>query len=215
MKTPGPFGLLTLGFAVAFFVSVPAWAADPAPEAKEEKVLPPIPIPIVPTRFLNPDDIPDPPEPAKVKPKTAKEEPKPEQMKVVVSPATLNRLYHEADVAFSAKDYNKAADRLQQLIDMLQSTSLEAKESIYFNFGLANLLAGKAPEAEAAFKDCIKQYPSGEYTSRAYLGLGKSRLLQNTATKKAEAIEAFNLAAKDPILKDEAARLIKEASDKK
>jgi TolA-binding protein len=205
MKTPGYFGYRALVLAGFFSFSLIVQAADPAPEAKEVKPLPPIPMPIVPTRFVIPDEIPSPPNTADVKPSS-------ENKTVLMSPATLNRIFKESEAAFEDKDYDKAAALTQQLLENLQSYPGGAPERIYFNLGLANLLGGKLPEAEAAFKECIKRHPNGTDISRAYIGLGKSCMLQNTAKKKAEAIAAFKLAASDPTQKNQAEMLIKEVS---
>ena len=204
MKTFACSSYLVLDLVVFFSLSLVVQAADPAPETKEQKVLPPIPIPIVPTRFVIPDENPSPPDSGNDKP-GSKNKP------FLTSPEVLNRIFNESEAAFAVKDYDKAASLIQDLLEKMESYPDGAPEILHYNLGLAKLLGGKAQEAEAAFKQCIKRYPKGSNTSRAYLGLGKSCMLQKTAEKKAEAIEAFKLAARDPKQKDEAEKLIKVA----
>lgn len=122
----------------------------------------------------------------------------------VVSPATLNRLFGEAEAAFSAKNYDTAVEKIQELLKALGTNKDAPLELLYFNIGLGNLLGGKHAEAEAAFTDCIKRFPKGEYTSRAYLGVGRACILQDTPEKKQRAVEALKIAAQDPKYRSEA-----------
>jgi len=122
----------------------------------------------------------------------------------IVSPATLNRLLKEADEAFSKKDYSTAAARCEELLKKLGPRGELQHEMLYFNIGLSKLLDGKYSEAETALKDCIKRFPKGEYTSRAYIGLGRACIMQDLPEKKEEALEALNKAAADPKCKAEA-----------
>ncbi len=125
---------------------------------------------------------------------------------VPVAPATLNRLYNDADKAFSDKQYNVAVEKIQELLKMLGPNPKPGLpiELLYFNIGLAYLLDNKPPEAEAAFTECLKRFPKGEYASRAYLGVGRACIDQNTPEKKEHAIEALKLAALDPKYRSEA-----------
>ena len=75
---------------------------------------------------------------------------------------------------------------------------------LYFNIGLGMMLGGKHAESAIAFRDCIRRYPKGEYTSRAYLGLGRSLMLQAEPEKTEEAIDALKQAAADPTCKNQA-----------
>ena len=122
----------------------------------------------------------------------------------VVSPATLNRLFGEAEAAFTAKDYGKAVEKIQELLKALGPNKNAPLELLYFNIGLGNLLGDKLGEAEAAFKDCIKRFPKGEYTSRCYLGLGRACMLQDTPEKREQAIAALKIAAMDSKYRSEA-----------
>lgn len=122
----------------------------------------------------------------------------------VVSPAVYIRLYKEADAAFAAKEYDKALAKIQELLTALGPNKDAPYELLYFNIGLANLLANKAPEAEAGFTECLKKFPKGEYASRCYLGVGRACIIQGTPEKKDRAIEALRLAALDPRYRSEA-----------
>ncbi len=122
----------------------------------------------------------------------------------LVSPATLNRLFGEAEAAFTAKDYTLAVSKIEELLKALGTGKDAPYELLYFNIGLAHLLAERYPEAEAAFTDCLKRYPSGEYTSRAYLGAGRASMMQNTPEKREQAVQALRIAAKDPKYRSEA-----------
>ncbi len=121
-----------------------------------------------------------------------------------VAPATLNRLFNETDAAFAAKDYNTALEKTQELLRLIGDNKNAPLELLNFNVGLALLLGEKPVEAEAAFKECVKKFPQGEYTSRCYLGIGRASIMQNTEAKKNAAVEAFKIAAKDPKLRSEA-----------
>lgn len=122
----------------------------------------------------------------------------------VVSPATWNRLFNEAEKAFTEKNYDTAVSKLKELIKSLGTNKDAPFELLYFNIGLANLLGGKLGDAEDAFTDCIKRFPKGEYTSRCYLGVGRAAMLQESPDKKQRAIEALKIAAKDPKYRSEA-----------
>lgn len=122
----------------------------------------------------------------------------------VVGPATWNRLFTEAEAAFAAKNYETAIDKIQELIKALGTNKDAPYELLYFNIGLANLLSDKNAEAEAAFTDCIKRFPKGEYTSRCYLGVGRAAMLQPEPEKKQRAIDALKIAAQDPKYRSEA-----------
>jgi len=122
----------------------------------------------------------------------------------VVAPATLNRVFGEAEAAMAAKNYDTAIAKIQELLKLLGPDKQAPYEVLYFNIGLANLLANKYPEAEAAFRDCIKRYPKGEYSSRANLGLGRACMMQEAPEKKEQAIEALKNAAFDTKYRSEA-----------
>lgn len=132
---------------------------------------------------------------------------------VIVSPATLNRIFNEADEAFNAKQYVHAVAKIQEFLQKLGPNSQGAPyELLYFNLGLANLLGENYPEAEAAFKDYLKRYPKGEYASRSYLGIGRACMLQDEYEKKQEALEALKTAAEDPRFKEVANLWIRQLS---
>jgi TolA-binding protein len=122
----------------------------------------------------------------------------------VVSPATLNRLFSDAEAAFTAKNYGTAVEKIQELLKALGPNKDAPLELLYFNIGLGNLLGDKAAEAEAAFRDCVKRFPQGEYTSRAHLGIGRACILQGTPEKKQQAIESLRIAAQDAKYRSEA-----------
>jgi tetratricopeptide (TPR) repeat protein len=115
-----------------------------------------------------------------------------------VSPATLERLFAEADAAFGVKNFDLAVEKLQELLKTLGTSKAAPLELLYFNIGYGYLMAGKGPEAEAAFADCLKRFPKGEYASRCYLGAGRACVLQATPEKQKQAIEALKFAATDP-----------------
>jgi TolA-binding protein len=121
-----------------------------------------------------------------------------------VAPATLNRLFNEAEKAFEEKNYGTAVTKLEELIKLLGTKKDAPFEMLYFNIGLAHLLGGKNPDAEAAFTDCLKRFPKGEYASRCYLGVGRAAMLQDSPQKKERAIESLRIAAKDPKYRSEA-----------
>ena len=121
-----------------------------------------------------------------------------------VSPATLNRLFNEAEAAFGAKQYDTAVSKIQELLVALGPRKDAPLELLYFNIGLGYLLGEKPAEAEAAFTDCLKRFPKGEYASRCYLGVGRACILQNTPEKKERAIEALKIAALEPKFRSEA-----------
>lgn len=121
-----------------------------------------------------------------------------------VAPATLNRLFTEAEAAFAAKDYPTAVAKIEELLKALGPNKDAPLELLYFNIGLGNLLAAKPVEAEAAFTDYLKRFPKGEYASRSYLGVGRACIDQGTPEKKERAIEALKLAAQDPKFRSEA-----------
>jgi TolA-binding protein len=80
-------------------------------------------------------------------------------------------------------------------------------KKLYFQIGLGNLLGVKYVKAEEAFKNCIERFPKGEYTFRAYLGLGRACMMQKQPEKKEEALAALKKAATEPKCKTEAERL--------
>jgi tetratricopeptide (TPR) repeat protein len=123
-----------------------------------------------------------------------------------VAPATLNRLFSEAEAAFGATppDYALAVSKIEELLKALGPNKDAPLELLYFNIGLGNLLGEKPAEAEAAFTECLKRFPKGEYASRCYLGVGKACILQDTPEKKERAIDALKLAAQDPKYRSEA-----------
>jgi TolA-binding protein len=122
----------------------------------------------------------------------------------VVSPATLNRLFKEAEDAFAAKEYTKVVEKLNELIKALGNRQGAPFEMLYFNIGLAHLLGGNNAQAEEAFTDCLKKFPKGEYASRCYLGVGRACMQQDGDDKKQRAIEALTKASVDPKYRSEA-----------
>ena len=128
----------------------------------------------------------------------------PEAPAAPMSPAALNQLFTDTESAFSAKDYTTAASKIEELLKALGGNQNAPLELLHFNLGLANLLGGKAPEAEAGFTDCLKKFPKGEYASRCNLGIGRAAIMQGTEEKKARAIEALKMAAQDPTYRSEA-----------
>lgn len=122
----------------------------------------------------------------------------------VVSPATLNRVFGEAEAAFTAKDYNGAVAKIEELLKLLGPGKEAPYELLYFNIGLGHLLGGNYANAETAFKDCFKRYPKGEYASRCRLGIGRACMMQDAAEKKEEAITSLKAAALDPKYRSEA-----------
>jgi TolA-binding protein len=124
--------------------------------------------------------------------------------RIIVSPPTLNRIFQEAEEAFSNKDFSVAVAKCEELLKLLGPGAGHPYEMLYFNIGLGKLLQGKYPEAAIAFRDCIQRFPKDEYTSRAYLGLGRACNMQDVPPNKIEALEAFKKAAEDPKQKSEA-----------
>ena len=125
-----------------------------------------------------------------------------------VSPATLTRLFKEADTAFAAKEYVKAVAKIEELLKALGTNKDAPLEMLYFNIGLGNLLAGKPVEAEAGFTECLKRFPKGEYASRCYLGIGRACIDQGGPEKMEQAIDALMHAALDPRYRLEAGLLL-------
>ena len=135
-------------------------------------------------------------------------EPEAKPIPAPLAPSAMSRMVKEAEKAFEDRDYDTAASILGELLKHLGPKNLATFESLYFHFGLSHLLAHNDSEAEEGFKDCIKRYPNGEYTSRAYLGLGRACLMQDLPEKKNAAVEALESAAKDPKYKTEANLLL-------
>lgn len=125
---------------------------------------------------------------------------------VPVAPATLNRLFSDAEKAFSNKEYDAAVAKIQELLKALPPNPSKDLpiELLYFNIGLGQLLGGHPAEAEAAFTECLRRYPQGEYATRCYLGIGRACMDQGTDDKKQRAIEALKRAAADPKYRSEA-----------
>lgn len=140
-------------------------------------------------------------------PKTSSDPP---QLPVITSPAELNRMFKEAEDAFQAKDYSTAVTKIEALLERLGPNSSAPYEMLYFNMALGKMLGGKHADYEIAFRDCLQRYPKGEYTSRAYLGLGRSLMLQAEPAKSEEALEALKQAAADPTCKNQADHWISE-----
>ncbi|MEI8037927.1 MAG: tetratricopeptide repeat protein [Verrucomicrobiota bacterium] len=124
---------------------------------------------------------------------------------VQLSLAAQNRLLEDAEKAFTTKEYATAVAKLHELLTVLGPAKKDpALEILYFNVGLGNLLGNENTAAEAAFTECIKRYPKGEYTSRCHLGVGSACIAQGTPEKKQQAIEALKTAAMDPKYRSEA-----------
>ncbi len=121
-----------------------------------------------------------------------------------VAPATLIRLYEEAEKAFAEKTYETAVSKIQELLAAIGNNKEAPLELLQFNLGLAYLLGDKPAEAETAFTECLKKFPKGEYASRCYLGVGRACMAQDTPEKKERAIDALKLAATDPKYRTEA-----------
>jgi TolA-binding protein len=126
------------------------------------------------------------------------------RLPVMVSPAGLSRMFNEAEAAFGAKDYITGIAKIKELLTALGPGKEAPYEMLYFYIGLGNLLNNNMPDAEEGFKDSIKRYPNGEYTSRAYLGLGRACMMQDQPGKEKEARVALEKAAEDPKYKKEA-----------
>jgi tetratricopeptide (TPR) repeat protein len=123
---------------------------------------------------------------------------------VPVSPAALNRLFAEAEAAFTAKEYVTAVEKIEELLAALGTNKDAPLELLYFNIGLGNLLAEKPVEAEAGFREHLKRFPKGEYASRSFLGVGRAAIMQATPESQERAIEALRVAAQDPKFRSEA-----------
>ncbi len=121
-----------------------------------------------------------------------------------VAPATLNRMFNEAETAFAEKKFDEAVAKIQELLKLLGDKKDAPLELLYFNIGLGHLLGEQAAEAEAAFTECLKRFPKGEYASRCYLGIGRAAMMQETPEKKERALEALKVAAQDPKFRSEA-----------
>ncbi len=123
-----------------------------------------------------------------------------------VAPATLTRLFREAEAAFGADppNYATAVSKIEELLKGLGPNKDAPLELLYFNIGLGNLLGEMPVEAEAAFTECLRRFPKGEYASRCYLGVGRACILQDTPEKKERAIDALKMAAQDPKFRSEA-----------
>ena len=135
-----------------------------------------------------------------------------ETPQATVTPVTMNRIFKEAEAAFSNKDYGTSVAKCEELLKMLGPGMDRPREILYFQIGQGNLLGGKYPEAVTAFKNYLDRYPKGEYTTRAYLGLGRAYKMQKLPDKKEEALGALKKAAEDPKFKAEADLLISELS---
>ncbi|MEX1049646.1 MAG: tetratricopeptide repeat protein [Akkermansiaceae bacterium] len=121
-----------------------------------------------------------------------------------MAPATLSRMFTEAEDAFAAKDFDGAVTKIQELLRLLGTNKDAPLELLYFNIGLGYLLGEKNAEAEAAFADCLKRFPKGEYASRSHLGAGRAAILQGGDEKKLLAIDSLRVAAQDPKYRSEA-----------
>jgi len=119
-------------------------------------------------------------------------------------------MFSEAEAAFVAKDYITGIAKIKKLLAALPPGSEAPFEMLYFYIGLGNLLNNNMPDAEEAFKDSIKRYPNGEYTSRSYLGLGRACMMQDLPEKEKEARVALEKAAEDPKYKKEAELWMRE-----
>jgi len=116
-------------------------------------------------------------------------------------PAVLNKLWDEATAAYAVPNYPLAAQKLEDLLKYVGSGNQGPVEQLRFNLGLAYLLDGKNAQAEKAFADCLKQFPTGEYASRCYLGMGRALMGQG---KNEGAIDPLKRAAADPKYRGEA-----------
>ena len=113
-------------------------------------------------------------------------------------------LFDKASEAFTSQEYDTAASTLLSLYDLVKDNKGAPLEMLRFNIGLAYLLGEKYPEAEKAFASCVAQFPKGEYSTRAYLGLGRACAAQATPEKYQLAIDALRTAASDPQYRAEA-----------
>jgi tetratricopeptide (TPR) repeat protein len=117
-------------------------------------------------------------------------------------PANLAVLFTQAEEAFAAKNYLDAAAKLEAIIK--GATPNSPMEMLHFNAGLAYLLGEQYEKAEAAFTEAVKVNPKGQYSSRAYLGIGRAIIAENKPEKLERAIEALRIAAADPQFRSEA-----------
>ncbi len=122
----------------------------------------------------------------------------------VTSPATLNRLFKEAETAFGAKDYFTCINKITELLKDLGQGKEAPYELLYYYIALSNLYANNLPEAATSFKDCIKRFPQGEYTSRCNLGLGRALMQEESKSRKEESIGPLRIAANDAKYRSEA-----------
>jgi len=122
----------------------------------------------------------------------------------MLTPSAQNKLLVDAEAAFVAQDFNTAVVKIQELLTSLGPKKDASQEVLYFYLGLGYLQGNKNAEAEAAFTDCLKRFPQGEYASRCHLGTGRALMLQESEAKKQQAIEALTNAAKDPKYRSEA-----------
>ncbi|MFT3990271.1 MAG: tetratricopeptide repeat protein [Luteolibacter sp.] len=122
--------------------------------------------------------------------------------------ASLNKLFEEAQTAFVAQDFTNAASKLEALIKQTEAMPTAPQEMLRFSLGLAYLQGQKFPEAEKAFTDCVTKFPTGQYASRCYLGVGRAILGQKDETKNEKAIQALTKAAGDPQIRSEAGLLL-------
>ena len=125
-----------------------------------------------------------------------------------VAPAVLNKLFEEAEAAFAKQDYATAAEKIAELLKYVGNKKEASTEMLYFNLGLAHLQAGNLEQAEKAFTDCIVKFPTGEYTTRCYLGVGKAAMEQGGEEKLNRAVEALKKAATDPQYRTQAGLLL-------
>lgn len=119
--------------------------------------------------------------------------------------AAWDKLASEAEAKFAAQNYDAAVVKIRELLAVVGDADKTAPlELLYFKIGLANLLSGRNPEAEAAFNDCLKRFPKDEYTSRCFLGMGRACMQEGNPQIKWRAIAALKTAAKDPQCRPEA-----------
>src|SRR5690349_16195398 len=89
----------------------------------------------------------------------------------------LEKLYVDAETAFTAADYATATTKLEALIKevVAKEPTNPVLERVRFSLGLAYLLKAEAeakPEsadwgkAEAAFNACLAAFPKGEFATR-------------------------------------------------
>jgi len=121
-----------------------------------------------------------------------------------MAPGTQKRIIGEAETAFDKKEYATTVTKLKEVIGTLGPKMNPAYEGLYFHLALAYLLNSQYPEAETAFEDCAKRFPSGEYAARCQLGIGRACILQDNNEKKEKAIKALTEAAKEPKFRSEA-----------